>query len=135
MATRVDLELVEIECGECGIWFGMSNHYIDNRKRDHRTWYCPNGHGRAWLGESTEEKLKRELRQARDDKRFYMDLSSQRYDEAEAAKRSAAARKGVITRMKNRALAGGCVFCRRNFANVAKHMETKHADETAAVVE
>ncbi len=36
--------LVVIECSSCGVSFGMTEDFIQARRDDHRTWYCPNGH-------------------------------------------------------------------------------------------
>jgi hypothetical protein len=123
-----------IECYKCHVLFGMTTTMNKQCLETGERFFCPNGHGQVYT-ETEVQRLKRERDRARAEQRRYAELASQRYDEAEAARRSASARKGVITRMKNRALAGGCVFCRRNFANVLRHMETKHRDVVATEVE
>lgn len=42
------------------------------------------------------------------------------------AERQASARKGQVTRLKNRAAAGVCPCCTRSFENLRRHMTTKH---------
>jgi hypothetical protein len=88
---------------------------------------CPNGH--PWVyaaGESDFDKLRRErdrLTQRiaeKDDEIAHQKLLR------EEAEKSAAARKGVITRLKNRASAGVCPCCNRTVLQMARHMATKH---------
>src|SRR6478736_437598 len=57
--------LVAISCGACGVAFGIPQSMYDERRRDHETFWCPNGHPRAYKGASTEEQLRRDLKFAR----------------------------------------------------------------------
>lgn len=89
--------------------------------------FCPNGHEWHYReGESREDELRRER-----------DLLKQRLSQKDdqivcerelrtAAERSAAARKGQITRLKNRAAAGVCPCCNRSFENLRRHMSNRH---------
>jgi len=49
-------------CGECGIVWAMTKEFEEARMDDHKTFYCPNGHGRYYSQESDKEKLKRKLK-------------------------------------------------------------------------
>lgn len=108
------IELETHVCGKCGILFGMTIDFIENRKEDHATFYCPNGHARGFLGESKSEKLQRELNTARQQ-------IARVEDEARETKR-----------IQKRIHAGLCPCCNRTFQNLARHMATKHP-ETPAV--
>lgn len=121
--TSVQLEAVT--CGECGVIFGMTTDYYKKRHEDHKTWYCPNGHGRAYLAESKAEKYKRMLEAER------TRLQWER-DQREATERSLAATKGQVTKLKKRASAGVCPCCNRQFQNVKLHMSKKHPEEVKA---
>nr|DAH84822.1 MAG TPA: Transcription factor IIIA/RNA Complex finger, TRANSCRIPTION-RNA COMPLEX [Caudoviricetes sp.] len=114
-------------CGECGI-----EHYVPKAFDDNQValgskggWRCPNGHSRVYR-ESEADVVRRErdlLKQRiaqKDD-----EIRRQR-EHREAAERSAAARKGQITRLKNRAAAGVCPCCNRSFENLRRHMDHKH---------
>lgn len=46
--TTVSDEVVTIQCGKCGTYFGMQKSLRDRRVADHETFYCPNGHGRVY---------------------------------------------------------------------------------------
>ncbi len=118
-------ELETLDCGECGITFAVPGEFRADRIKDHRTWYCPNGHPRVFTGESKEEKLARELAEAK--RKAETDLTRERH-RREAAERSAAAHKGKVTEMRNRIHNGVCPCCKRTFQNVARHMASKHPD-------
>ena len=49
-------------------------------------------------------------------------------DRLEGARRSRAALKGQVTKIKRRVSKGICPCCRRNFANLKRHMEGQHPD-------
>lgn len=48
--------------------------------------------------------------------------------------RSAAAQRGVLTRLKNRVAAGVCPCCHRSFKQLSEHMKMKHPDYTEVKV-
>ena len=110
---------VAIECGGCGTPFAMSQEFYDRRRRDHKNWYCPMGCVRHYSGESKEQRFRRELeteRRENHDLRYRIDH----------ANRSRAALKGQVTKIKRRVGKGICPCCRRNFANLKRHMEGQH---------
>jgi len=98
-------------------------------------WHCPNGHQRGFSeGRHERESIRRE----RD--RLKQQLA-QKDDEIAGAKRRleaeqnrSAAYKGEATKVKNRAKAGVCPCCNRQFQNMARHMATKHADFDPKVI-
>lgn len=108
-------------CGKCGVQFAMTTTFYRQRMRDKNTWYCPNGCLRAFTGESEEEKLRRQLDSVVEGKRAL------RY-RLDHANRSRAALKGQVTKIKRRVGKGICPCCRRNFANLKRHMEHQHPD-------
>ena len=113
-----------VSCGECGIHFGMPEWYVKARKSDHRTWYCPNGHGRAYRGESDADKVQR-LSGQLDQER----TRRQQAEERELHERRL--RRGTETKIRNlkaRVKAGVCPCCNRTFKQLARHMTTKHPE-------
>lgn len=118
--------LTEHVCGECGCVFGMEEGYYQARRRDHRTWYCPNGHPRAFKGESEEEKLRRERNQLKQQIAYKDDRIREERERAEHERRRAIGYKGHATKLAKRAKAGVCPCCKRSFVNVARHMASKH---------
>lgn len=117
-----------IECGECGVSFAMSDNYIAARRKDHRTWYCPNGHGRAYLGKNEAEKLRDQLEaEQRRTIRAQANADRARAD-ADHQRAVAAAHKGVATKLKKRIGNGMCPSCDRHFTNLERHIKNQHPD-------
>lgn len=121
MSLTYTVALEVVTCPSCGIPFGMPEWYERDLRNDHRTFYCPNGHGQHFYAKSEAEKererrIRAEARAARAE------------DNAEVAERRRRAEKGQRTKVENRIKNGICPWCRRPFDNVAKHMETKHKD-------
>jgi hypothetical protein len=122
MTVQIDLTLVESQCGECGVWFGFDERFYNARRNDHRSWYCPNGHRRAFLGETEAQRLQRLLNSERDHR---ASVAAER-DQYAASLRTTT---GHVTRLRKRATAGACPFgCRRHFVNLERHVATKHPD-------
>jgi hypothetical protein len=123
MTYDATVELVAHECS-CGAVYALSEEFDKAKRRDHGTFYCPNGHARHFPGESDLEKLKRQLRAEQD----YASNLNGRLDAAEGSLR---ATKGVVTKLRKRAIAGVCAVCTRHFTDVERHMASKHPDLTA----
>lgn len=113
----------------CGIAFSVPASWREERRNDHTTFYCPNGHPR-WFptGTSALEQAKadaanlmRRLECARQD-------AARHYEEKRATQRRLAATQGVVTRTKRRVGHGVCPCCRRSFSALARHMQAKHPD-------
>lgn len=43
-------------CASCDVHFGMTERFIAARRKDHKTFYCPNGHSLAYSAEMTERR-------------------------------------------------------------------------------
>ncbi len=128
MATKTEITLVGATCWKCGVVYGLNKTFKENRRLDLKRFYCPNGHG-AVFGESDLDIAKRETEQQRQN----AEMAWQRFRDERAThdgtKRSLAATKGVVTKQRNRAGAGLCLFCNRHFVHLAKHVVCKHPDE------
>lgn len=81
------IKIAYISCYRCGIEFGVPEDYDRARVRDHRSFYCPNGHGQHYprkkmKGASAEEIEARRQR--------IRELHEQEQAEARAADKDAA---------------------------------------------
>jgi hypothetical protein len=112
--------ITSIACCECGLVFGMDVRFYRHRQKDHRLFYCPNGHPQHFTADLLDAAERRAERLTA--------LVTHERDQRQAAERSAAAYKGVATRVKRRIAHGVCPACNRTFADVARHMEGKHPD-------
>ena len=118
--THIGTYVVET-CYKCGIAYGMPQYFHKQVREDtSKTFYCPNGHGQVYMTSETT-RLRRQLDAERDEN------NGLRY-RIDHANRSRAALKGQVTKIKRRVGKGICPCCRRNFANLKRHMEGQHPD-------
>lgn len=61
---QVKTGLVVKSCITCGVRFAVPSAFIEKRREDHKTFYCPNGHTMYYPHENKEEILSRELEKA-----------------------------------------------------------------------
>lgn len=121
--------LVQQTCCRCGVLFGMESGFDQQRRDDHKSWYCPNGHSQFYNGKSEAQKLQEQLDAARS--LAERETNRRRVAEYDAlvGGRSAAAYKGHATRIRNRIANGVCpAGCNRHFTNVQRHIATQHPD-------
>jgi hypothetical protein len=126
LQTTLELHI----CPSCGVEWATSERFLDARREDHRSFYCPNGHGLSFPQQNDLDKALSEIEKY---KKLYQ--QEQRYaagvlGERNAAQRSLSATKGVLTRTKTRIANGVCPCCNRSFANLHTHMQAKHPDYT-----
>jgi len=119
---------VMMTCGGCGVDHAMPEVLYDRHValgKDGPGWTCPNKCSRIFRASEADE-LRRERDRLKQDAARLEDNAKRERELREAAERSASARKGVITRLKNRAAAGVCPCCNRSFQNLRNHMSAKH---------
>ena len=87
-------------CLTCNLTWAMTRDYDEARLKDHKSFYCPNGHAQQYLIKSDEEKLKEQLKHCRADRDFWEDGHDTAVERQAALKRSRSSLRGVITRMK-----------------------------------
>lgn len=126
---EIRVTLVAEECCACHVAFGLTSEMQTRLRESHQSFYCPNGHSQAYRGQTEAERLAAKLRSVEDDRHWYKAAEARQSASRAAAERQLAATKGVVTRMRKRAIAGACQFCHRHFANVERHVATKHAQE------
>ncbi|CPT96795.1 hypothetical protein PP633_06125 [Mycobacteroides abscessus] len=116
-----------VHCGTegCGVPFALNDEFIRQRRNDHKTFYCPNGHRRYYPQENETEKAKAAVR------RLERQLAN-RDEDLRAAKVAHAVTKGKLTKTRNRIAKGVCPCCNRSFANLQRHMAGQHPDYTDA---
>lgn len=121
-----------IVCCDCGIQFVVPENWHRKRLEDKRTFWCPNGHQQAYV-KSKVDKLAEELSRARqqlaqkdDEIQKERDRVYQVTETLAFRERQLATTKGVVTKLKKRAVHGVCPCCNRTFENLSRHMATKH---------
>lgn len=99
--------------------FAITAEFEKARRKDHKQFYCPAGCSNFYSQENESERLRRENERLRQDQ-------ARLCDEIGAANRRADAAERSKKRIEKRVHAGVCLDCNRTFANMARHMETKH---------
>jgi len=127
-------ELVTKNCPVCFIDYAIPKAMNDKRRAEGGNWFCPNGHS-LHVSETTTDKLTRERDQLKQRVAEWQDYERQASERAEAAERRASAARGQVTRLKNRAANGVCPCCNLTFANLQRHMASKHAGFLAEEVQ
>ena len=61
---QVETGLAVHECITCGISFAMPTEFIEERRKDHESFHCPNGHKAYYSGKNEEEELRQKLEEA-----------------------------------------------------------------------
>lgn len=130
------LSLTIYQCGLCGVMHGLTDNFIEARKRDHKSFCCPWCQASLHFGgESDLERLQRERDQAKEMRDDAVARARASRELLRHEERSHAATKGHLTRTKKErdrmhAMidAGQCPVpgCRRHFKDVKRHMASKH---------
>ncbi len=120
--------LTVIQCGQCGIDFAVPQGWCDDRRRDHKDFYCPNGHSRCYPQETEEERLRKQLTNAQDRLTYAENRATSAARRAEHMERSRRAVKGQLTKERKRIAGGVCPCCNRTFVSLGAHMKKQHPD-------
>lgn len=133
-----EVTLVAETCINCGTAFAMEESLMRGLRKNHNSFYCPNGHCMIYNGENEEARLKRELKIKDDEllktaRRLEWEEANgvRLHENLKHTERRLSAAKGVLTRTKNRIANGVCPCCNRYFADLHKHMAGQHPDFNA----
>lgn len=117
--------LVSTTCGNCGIQFGLPNSFMSRRRNDGNLFYCPNG-CHVGYGKDAMDRLRDDLAREKHRAEQAQEDARRNREWAHRAERQVAAKKGQITKIKNRVSSGVCPCCTRYFANLHRHMQGQH---------
>jgi hypothetical protein len=124
--------LVVEHCYKCGLTFGLDADFRRRRLDDRGDFYCPVGHAQHYIGKTDLEKAKEEAESLRRSRDSYINLAEVRAQQRDTARRSAAASRGVVTKVKRRLSKGVCPCCNRYFRDLHQHMQGQHPDWTVS---
>jgi hypothetical protein len=120
-----------IECYRCAepIWLSATQEQALRRNCNH--FYCLWGHEQHYsLGPTREAELRLERDRLKQQLAQKDDEITDANRRAAHAKKQLAASRGEVTRLHKRTENGVCPCCNRTFANLARHMASKHKDRT-----
>ncbi|KJL49518.1 hypothetical protein RS84_00231 [Microbacterium hydrocarbonoxydans] len=115
--------LTIVECPACHMDFGVTPQFVEARRNDHKSFYCPTGHSMNYGQKSEAEMLRERLR-------FTEGALTHTRDQLQMTEYQRRAQKGQNTRLKNRIAAGVCPCCNRSFQDLRRHMAGQHPDYT-----
>lgn len=126
---------VAVRCW-CSISFAVPRTLYDYYERANEggkyTLFCPLGHSMIPAGLTAAQREANNLRDqlAREKHRAEQAQEDARRNRewAHRAERQVAAKKGQITKIKNRVSSGVCPCCTRYFANLHRHMQGQHPE-------
>jgi len=113
LATVLNIETTR--CYNCGCVVAMEQSHYTECLKDHRDFWCPNGHRQYFPSETQADKYARLLKE--EQRRHARTLA--RENEERAAKEK-------VERKLKRVKRGVCPECNRTFQNIARHMACKH---------
>lgn len=132
MAKTIIVEsspFVYSHCINCGIPYIIPETMWNEQKKDGGFHKCPNGHSQGWdKGNTDMDRLRRERDRLKQQAAQKDDEIIYEREQKEREKRKAAAARGQVTKMKNRAGNGVCPCCSRSFQNLHRHMKSKHPE-------
>ncbi len=113
MSTIIGVSFIQETCCNCGIIYALEEKYRDRllAEKERGSTYCPNGHQWHYRGQSLEATITQ------------LKLRVQEKDNAIDAERK------KRERLERRVQRGICLYCKRTFGNLAKHMVCKHGDK------
>lgn len=124
------ITLNSLSCASCGVVFAVTDDWERERRRDHRSFWCPNGHSLSWSGKSDIEEAKAALKWERDQLKWERDRAAALLAERDGARASLRATKGHVTRLRKLAASGECPFgCGRRFAGLTEHIAKVHPEQ------
>ena len=128
--TQYTLQMVVVDCANCGVFFGMTQEFESRRREDGKSFYCPHGHSNVY-GNSLADQLKKKEAELAKSKRYAKELDEwgrEQYEQRKQVEKRLSSTRGVVTKLQNRIKAGICPVCRRNFHALSQHMQKQHPD-------
>lgn len=120
------LTLNVLPCAACKMMFAITDDFEKARRKDHLVFFCPSGHQNWYPSESAEEQLRRENQSLKQQQARLEQEANEGWRAANVAESKLRDEVKVRKRIEKRIAAGVCPDCNRSFANMARHMASKH---------
>lgn len=112
MTVTIEVYLKPVECANCGVVFGITSRFMENRRKDHQGFFCPLGHGNTYLQKTSEE--------------IAFDNLTRERAMHDQTKSSLLEKEKSLIKITERIKNGVCPCCNRTFLNLQRHMKNKH---------
>lgn len=113
-----------VQCCRCGTTIALDKTLYEALHQNHETFWCPNGHQQHFMGKSYKEQLDEANKKLNQERKLREWAENAADKERERLKRLKAQKQRMMKRIKN----GVCPCCKRSFANLHRHMATKHPE-------
>lgn len=124
-----ELVIEVLNCPDCGTPFGVNQALLNAFRKNHTSFYCPNGHSLSY-GETKQEKeldaLKKRITQLKEDSEFWQGKAEANAAAEKAVKNQLKTARANLTRTRNKLARGMCPWCSATFPNLAEHMSQEH---------
>lgn len=121
------IELTKIDCGCCGASYAINERYRQQKYQEGGTWHCPYCQTSWGYSNNNENaRLKKQVAELEQHKANLRAAKEAAEQEAEHFRKSRDITKGLLNRVKTRLKNGVCPCCNRTFANLHRHMQSKH---------
>ena len=94
---------VVIHCGGCNVTYAITETFEKTRRRDHKTFYCPNGCSRYYPHESDIDKERRLAKEATDKANRLQNCIDHKREVIRKKEYQLRHFKGEVTKLKRRA--------------------------------
>jgi len=106
MSIMMNWPLVAVECCNCHTLFAMTQEMHNRRHRDHKLFYCPQGHSQHFTGKTDDERsiarLQKELATANSNHSYWKRKAESAISCGETKKRKLANARGQITKLRKK---------------------------------
>lgn len=129
VVARLNMDFIGVgQCCICGVPMVLTKDTYERAREDSKqVFYCERGH-QQFFRDGEVQRLQKELERKTKELEWSAQSVKNAWRQVDDEKRKAAAARGVATRIKNRVGNGVCPCCNRSFANLKRHMESKHSD-------
>lgn len=127
-AATATVQLSQVDCGNCGGSYAISERYRKQMQEDAGTWHCPYCRTCWGYAEGDLDELRKQLELEKKRTEWARQDADRAKAQAQRAEHSRRSEKAAKTRIKNRIAHGVCPCCKRYFENVERHMKSKHPE-------
>ena len=128
MTVIATQKIVSEVCPRCGVVFGVTERFQEERYKDKKSFYCPNGHSQYYPQETEEDRLRLKLHESYEEQQRLIHEVEETEEQRRQAQRSAAAYKGHYAKQKKRVSRGVCPCCNRYFKQLHRHIRNQHPE-------
>lgn len=126
-SINTEVSLTVKTCPTCFVIYAVPEELLTRKNNENGSWFCPNGH-RLVFTKSELQKTQEALAKEKENSEYWRKRKSEVDAQNDNLNRRLSAKKGQITKIKNRVGNGVCPCCNRTFQNLQQHMSKQHPE-------